>query len=606
MRPSTIPAMFLQVCERYAGRTGKTAYGRKVKGEWQSITHDDIGELVESFALGLLMEGFSAGERIGIVSENRVEWAVADVAISAIGAVDVPIFPTLTGKQAQYIFDNCQAACVIVSNQFQLTKLLKVRSDLPSLRKIIVMNDDVSSHDDVVRMSDIIARGRSAGHDDVRRAKFADLVRRVREDDLLTIIYTSGTTGNPKGVMLTHKNLLSNIYASLDVIPMNDNDVLLSYLPMCHSYERMSGYYLAFCVGASVYMAESIDSVAENLREVRPTVMTSVPRLFERIKARVEAAVEKEGGAKRSIFRWATAVGRAYVDAEARGGAHMVLRAQMRLADALVFAKIRERTGGRLRFFVSGGAALSVDVGTFFAMAKVRILEGYGLTETSPVLCINRVDEERLGTVGPPLPNVEIRIAADGEILARGPNVMKGYWQDQQATDEVIDPHGWLHTGDIGEFDQQGRLRITDRKKHILVSSGGKNIAPQPIEQLLAQSPLIDQIMLVGDRREYCTALVVPDEDAVRAWASNQGSTVTSMTELVRSPLLHAAIMQDIDRLQRDIAKYERVRRITILSTPFTVENGMMTPTLKVKRKVVEQTFAGLIDAMYAEGVIDH
>lgn len=603
MRAATIPALFVQVCDRYAGRADKTAYGRKVKGAWTSVTHDTLRRDVEDFALGLLLEGFSAGERIGIVSENKVEWAIADFAIATIGAVDVPIFPTLTGTQEQYIFGNCQAAGVIVSNQFQLNKLLKVRAELPELRKIIVMSDDVPSQDGVLRMSDVIAKGRASAHDAVRREKVLDLVQRVREDDLLTIIYTSGTTGNPKGVMLSHRNLLSNIYASLDVIPMHDEDVLLSYLPMCHSYERMSGYYLAFCVGASVYMAESIESVAENLREVRPTVMTSVPRLFERIKMRVENAAEKEGGLSLKIFRWATAVGRAYVAARDRGSISTILKGKMALADSLVFSKIRARTGGRLRFFVSGGAALSVDVGTFFAMANVRILEGYGLTETSPVLCINRVGEERLGTVGPPLPNVEIRMAADGEILARGPNVMMGYWRDQEATDEAIDPHGWLHTGDIGEFDERGRLRITDRKKHILVSSGGKNIAPQPIEQLLSQSPLIDQAMLVGDKREYCTALIVPDEDAVRSWATKQGISMTSMLELSRSPELHRAIMQDIDRLQRDLAKYERVRRIRILTSPFTVENGMMTPTLKVKRKAVEQTYASQIDAMYAEAL---
>ncbi|MBU3742241.1 MAG: long-chain fatty acid--CoA ligase [Candidatus Kapabacteria bacterium] len=605
MRPSTIPAMFIQMCDKYAGRTDKSTYARKVKGQWESITHDQLRELVESFALGLMLEGVSAGERVGIVSENRIEWAIADFAISTIGAVDVPIFPTLTAKQEQYIYHNCEAAAIIVSNAFQLNKILKVRAELPALRRIIVMNDDVPLQDGVIRMSDVIAKGRASAHDSVRREKFLEMASRVHEDDLLTLIYTSGTTGNPKGVMLTHKNLMSNILAAQDTVQLYDRDVLLSYLPMCHSYERMSGYYLAFSVGASVYMAESIESVGENLREVRPTIMTSVPRLFERIKARVENAVEKEGGAKAKIFKWATGVGRAYVDAVERGGAGPILKIQHAMADKLVFSKIRERTGGRLRFFVSGGAALSVDVGKFFAMAGIHILEGYGLTETSPVLSINRLDDEQLGTVGQPLHNVEIRIAEDGEILARGPNIMKGYWRDQAATDEVISPDGWFHTGDIGEFTHDGRLRITDRKKHLLVSSGGKNIAPQPIEQLLTQSPLIDQALLIGNDREFCTALIVPDEEAVKAWATKHGYTMPSLAEAAASPELQQAIMADVNRLQRDLSKFERVRRITVLPTAFTVDNGMMTPTLKIKRKVVEKEYASQIDGMYAESIGD-
>ena len=605
MRPATIPAMFIQMCDRYAGRTDKTAYARKVKGQWESMTHDQLRDDVESFALGLLLEGITAGERVGIVSENRIEWVIADFAITTIGAVDVPIFPTLTAKQEQYIYHNCDAAAIIVSNAFQLSKILKVRDELPALRRIIVMNDDVPVQDGVIRMSDVIANGRASAHNNERRTKFLDLASRVREEDLLTLIYTSGTTGNPKGVMLTHRNLMSNILASQDTVQLYDADILLSYLPMCHSYERMSGYYLAFSVGASVYMAESIESVAENLREVRPTIMTSVPRLFERIKTRVETAVEKEGGAKATIFRWATTVGRRYVDAVEKGGAGPILKLQHALADKLVFSKIRERTGGRLRFFVSGGAALSVDVGKFFTMAGIHILEGYGLTETSPVLSINRLNDELIGTVGQPLHNVEIRIAADGEILARGPNIMKGYWRDQVATDEVLTPDGWFHTGDIGEFTHDGRLRITDRKKHLLVSSGGKNIAPQPIEQLLTQSPLIDQALLIGNDREFCTALIVPEEEAVKAWAAKQGYAYASLSEAVASSELHQAIMNDVNRLQRDLSKYERVRRISLLPAAFTVDNGMMTPTLKIKRKAVEKEYASQIDTMYAESIGD-
>lgn len=596
---STIPAMFLDVCTRYEGNTTKVVYGRKVQGAWSTITHDELRDHVECFAMGLMHRGFAQGQRIGIVSENRVEWAIADFAITAMGAVDVPIFPTLTPAQESYIFNDCQASCVIVSNALQLSKIQKVWDEIPSLRLVIVMNDDVQPSERVVRFSDVIREGRDVMPAQERRTTFATMAAAVQPSDLLTLIYTSGTTGNPKGVMLTHSNLMSNIAGSLEVIDITESDVFLSYLPMCHSYERMTGYYFAFCVGAATYIAESIETVAENMREVRPTVMTSVPRLFERIKMRVEGNVSKESALKQRIFAWAFAVGKA----RAAGASSAAVSLQYKLADKLVFSKIRERTGGRLRFFASGGAALSVEVGTFFDAIGLVILEGYGLTETSPVLTFNREGEQELGTVGTPIPNVEIRIASDGEIMAKGPNIMKGYWNDEEATREALTPDGWLHTGDIGMFNDRGHLVITDRKKHILVSSGGKNIAPQPIESLLTASPLIDQALLIGDQREFCTALIVPEREACEAWAKQHGHTFGSWESLVASDELYKAIQRDVQQLQRDLSKFERVRRFRLIPTPFSVENGLLTPTLKIKRKVVVQQYADVIETMYEEVV---
>lgn len=595
--PATIPSMFLEVCERFTHRTDKVAYARKIQGDWISVTHDQLRHNVECFAMGLLHHGVVPGERIGIVSENRIEWATADFAIATIGAVDVPIFPTLTAQQEGYIFRDCEATCVIVSNTMQLKKLKSVWDEIPSLKLVIVMNDDIEPEERVLRFSDVIATGEQIMSPDERRTKFQTMAGRVKPDDLLTLIYTSGTTGNPKGVMLTHHNLMANIAGALEIVEITERDTFLSYLPMCHSYERMTGYYLAFAVGTSTYIAESIETVAENMREVRPTVMTSVPRLFERIKMRVEGAMAREKPIKQKIFAWAKKVGYKYID-----GDHSALTTmQYRLADKLVFAKIRERTGGRLRFFVSGGAALSVDVGRFFRIVGLTILEGYGLTETSPCLCFNREGEEELGTVGKPLPNVEIKIAQDGEIMAKGPNVMQGYWNDEASTRESIEPDGWFHTGDVGHFNERGHLVITDRKKHLLVSSGGKNIAPQPIEAVLTASPLVDQAILIGDAREFCTALLVPDKEAIEAWAKAQGLQFSTWEGLVRSQELYRAVNQDLNRLQKDLSKYERVRRFRLLPTPFTVENGMMTPTLKVKRKVVLNEYASLIDEMYKE-----
>ncbi|MBK6292470.1 MAG: long-chain fatty acid--CoA ligase [Ignavibacteria bacterium] len=595
MTATTIPEMFLSVCARYEGNPNKIAYTHRSEGAWHPLTHEEVRQQVELFADGLLRYGLAPGERVGVVSENRTEWVVVDFAMAGIGIVDVPIFPTLTAHQEQFIFNNCEATAIIVSNAAQLRKVLEVWDEMPTVRLIITMNEHLSDNPRIVSMQSVMERSRAESTPQERRTKFTTLASRVRSEDLLTLIYTSGTTGNPKGVMLTHRNLTANVNSALHTIDVTETDSFLSYLPMCHSYERMTGHYLAFAAGASVYIAESIESVAELMKEVKPTIMTSVPRLFERIRARVLGAVERDSPIKQKIFRWAMKVGERYDEGD-RGVFTVLQRA---IADKLVFSKIRERTGGRLRFFVSGGAALNHEVGRFFRIIGLTIVEGYGLTETSPVISAHRLGDVVLGTVGPPLPGVEVRIAEDGEILARGPSIMKGYWNDDAATRECIDADGWLHTGDIGEFTEKGHLRITDRKKHLLVSSGGKNIAPGPIEALIMQSPLIDQMMLVGDAREFCTALIVPDAEAVRTWAEKNTVKYESQETLWTSPELHRAMEADINKLQRELPKYERVRRFAVITKPFTVENGLLTPTLKVKRKAVLAAHAETIDHLY-------
>lgn len=596
MKATTVPQLFLEVCSTYTGRADKISYAHRDGDAWHSLTHDQLRDQVEAFSDGLLRLGVAPGERVGIVSENRIEWIVADFAMAGMGIIDVPVFPTLTAHQEQYIYDNCQAVAIVVSNTAQLTKILSVWDQLPDLKWVITMNPGLSNDPRVVSMTQVMEMSRAATTADERRNLYLQRSGSVKPDDVLTLIYTSGTTGNPKGVMLTHRNLISNVDAATRTIALFDSDVLLSYLPMCHSYERMAGYYLAFTAGCTVYIAESIESVAELMREVRPTIMTSVPRLFERIQARVLGAVERDSPAKQKIFAWALRVGASKV----KGSSSPFTAIQYALADKLVFSKIRARVGGRLRFFVSGGAALSVEVGTFFQIMGIHIVEGYGLTETSPVISVHRLEDIVLGTVGQPLDNVSVKIADDGEILARGPNVMKGYWNDEEATRETIDAEGWLHTGDIGEFDARGHLRITDRKKNIFVSSGGKNIAPQPIEALVQQSPFIDQVMLVGDGREYCTALIVPDMDVVRQWAASNGMNDLPNDWVTSSAELHRAIEADLSKRQREISKYERVRRFKVLNEPFTVDNGLMTPTLKVKRKAVAERYASLIEELYA------
>ncbi len=594
----TIPEMFTQVCDRYIGRTDQFPYTERVSGEWKSITHDELRNGVELLAAGLHDLGIRKGDRVGIISENRTEWFIADFAMTGLGIIDVPVFPTLTPKQLQYIYHDCDAVCVVVSNQLQLNKLRQVWDDLPMLRHIITMNEIECDDERVISMKAVMQKAESTTTAQHRRDLYVSTAAQIKPDDLLTLIYTSGTTGNPKGVMLTHNNLVSNVLSSQTVITLYDTDSLVSYLPLCHIFERMAGFYLAFSVGGSLTIAESIDTVAELMRQVRPTMMTSVPRLFERIRLRILSTVEKDKPIKQKIFRWAYSVGEAVIDG--KGGPLVGL--QHALADKLVFSKIRDRFGGRLRFFVSGGAALNPEIGRFFQVFGIKIVEGYGLTESSPVISVHRLEDIALGTVGTPIPGVEVTIAEDGEILARGPNIMRGYWRNEEETAKTIDSEGWLHTGDIGEFNSRGHLRITDRKKHLLVSSGGKNIAPQPIEALIAQCPFVDQVMLVGDAREYCTALLVLDKEAAKAWAEKNAVQPTPWEELVGNPTLRSAVEKEINKLQRDLSKYERVRRFAIIPEPFSVENGMLTPTLKVKRKAVLERYSELVDALYEQG----
>jgi long-chain acyl-CoA synthetase len=607
----TIPQMFVQVTNHYsarntapnAGDSSKFVYMRKVGKEYVGMTYHELRELTENFAAGLRTLGVERGDKVGIVSENRIEWVVSDFAIIGMGGIDVPIFPTMTSAQESYIFNHCEAKIIIVSNKFQLNKLLKVRGELTKLEYIIVMNDDVETDEpNVLKFADVVRSGASSMAQAERSAWFESQSALSNPEDLITLIYTSGTTGNPKGVMLTNTNLVSNVEGSSDAIDIGEKDVLLSFLPLCHAYERTTGYYTLFACHATVAFAVSIETVAENMKEVRPTYMTAVPRLFERIQGRIMTAIEKDTPAKQRIFHWAMSVGKGYVELKFAGKKPSpVLSAQYALADRLVFGKIRERTGGRLRAFISGGAALPKELAEFFSAAGITILEGYGLTESSPVLTVTRAAAPAIGTVGKPLFNVQIKIAEDGEILAKGPNVMRGYLHDDEATQSVIDHEGWLHTGDIGVINEAGNLVITDRKKNIFVSSGGKNIAPQPIENTLTQSRFIDQIVLLGDKREYCTALIVPDFEYVQEYATMNGLAYSDTFSLLQSDALLQAIQRDVDTLQANFAKFEKVRKFTLMERAFTVEDGEITPKLNVRRHIVEKKFSDRIEKMYEE-----
>ncbi|MFO7445154.1 MAG: long-chain fatty acid--CoA ligase, partial [Ignavibacteriaceae bacterium] len=431
-----------------------------------------------------------------------------------------------------------------------------------------------------------------------RPSHFRNEIRKANENSVCTIIYTSGTTGEPKGVMLSHKNILSNVNAALEAFPITKDDMFLSFLPLCHIFERMGGYYTAFSAGSSIYYADSIDTVAQNLIEAKPTLITTVPRLFEKMYSRIIKNVESQPAAKQKIFHWAIKVGKEYAQAVKKREVSFTLSSKKKIADKLVFNKIREKTGGRLRFFISGGAALSKDLGEFFEAAGIKILEGYGLTESSPVIAANRDDNYKFGTVGHPLPGVEVKIASDGEIIVRGPNVMLGYYKNIRETNEVI-KDGWLHTGDIGHFDPMGFLHITDRKKHLFKTSAGKYIAPTPIESLFLSSKYIDQFVLIGDRRTFLSALIVPDFEAIKEYADSHKISYSSVEDLTQKKEIFDLIEKEISPFQKKLANFERVRKFTILDHPFTMETGEITPSLKVKRKFVEERYRNIIEGMY-------
>lgn len=572
----------------------------KQDGVWRDISSDELKRAVEEFSMGLRALGIEKGERVAILSENRPEWAYTDLACLTAGAVDAPIYATLTPAQVLYILNDSEARAVVVSSPHQVRKVQEVRAQAKHLRHVILVEDvpaDLAK--DTITFADVRARGREA------LAKDPDAVRKraaeVQPGDLATLIYTSGTTGDPKGVMLTHSNLVSNTLGSgLVTDTLGPQDVALSFLPLCHVFERMSGHYLMLLKGCTIAYAESVEQVPANMAEVRPTVMSSVPRLYEKMFARVHEKVAGDPPLRQKIFRWAVSVGREnfrhFVEGTKPG---LALRVKAALADKLVFSKIKARTGGRLRLFVSGGAPLAREIAEFFGAAGLLILEGYGLTETSPVITVNRPDALKPGSVGQPIKDVEVKIAPDGEILTRGPHVMKGYFKKPEATAEAIDRDGWFHTGDIGMLDERGFLTITDRKKDIIVTSGGKNIAPQPIENVLKTHKLIGEIVMIGNKRNFPAALVVPNFENLEKWAKQKGLAYASREELIARPEVEGLYEETVKELTGHLAQFERIKKLALLPREFTLEAGELTPTLKVKRRVVEQKYKDVIDRMY-------
>jgi long-chain acyl-CoA synthetase len=598
----TIPELYKYLTEDFGPKKGGHAIQRKVDNVYKGITYQELKEETDAFAFGLSALGLKKDDSVSLISENRPEWVYADFAMQLLGIINVPLYPSLTSDSIQYILNDSESKAIIVSTGFQLNKVQKVWKNCKHLKYIIILNEheDGAAAENIFTFKQIQEKGKSiqSGNPDLLKKFSAG----IKGDDVCTIIYTSGTTGEPKGVILTHENIISNVNAVLDVYPITKEDVFLSFLPLCHIFERMGGYYTAFAAGCTVYYAESIEKVAANLLEARPTLMTSVPRLFERIQSRIIKNVESQSVTKQKIFYWALDIGKKYCAEKKKGSVPLALSTKYKIADKLVFKKIRERTGGRLRFFISGGAALSKELGEFFEAAGITIVEGYGLTESSPVITANRFDDYKFGTVGKPLPGVEVKIASDGEILARGPNIMKGYYKKKKETEETV-INGWLHTGDIGVFDSEGYLMITDRKKHLFKTSSGKYIAPSHIENIFLNSKYIDQFVLIGDKRMFLTALIVPDYEALKEYADAHKIAYKVEAELTSNEQIYKLIEDDMSKLQKQLANYERVRKFALLDKPFTIETGEITPSLKIKRKVVEEKYNYLIEKMYFGGM---
>ncbi|HIP37752.1 MAG TPA: long-chain fatty acid--CoA ligase [Crocinitomix sp.] len=566
------------------------AFSDKRNDKWETISTQEYINKANAFSRGLLKLDVKPGDKIAIISNNRSEWHICDIGIQQVGAIGVPVYPTISESDYTYIFNDAEVKYCIVSDEELFTKINNIKSKISSLIDVFSINEVVGAK----HWSELLAEDDEALNNEIENRKNA-----IKEDDLVTLIYTSGTTGNPKGVMLTHKNIISNIMASFPRMPIETGEKALSFLPICHVYERMIVYLYQYA-SISVYFAESIEMVGDNLREVKPEVFTAVPRLLEKVYDKIIAKGEALTGIKHKLFFWAVGIGNEF-ELE---GKSAVYNYKLKIARKLIFSKWQEALGGNVKAVPCGSAALQPRLARIFMAAGIPVLEGYGLTETSPVLSVNYLGKGncKFGTTGKALENVQLKIADDGEILAKGPNVMQGYYKNPEKTKEVFTDDGWFMTGDIGEIDKDGFLKITDRKKEIFKTSGGKYIAPQVMENKLKESRFIEQIMVIGENRKHPAALIVPTFEFVSEWCKRKKINCgTSNEEIVKNEKVIERITKEVDFYNKNYGKFEQIKKFELVPHQWTVETGELTPTMKPKRKIVKEKYKELIEKIYSE-----
>ncbi len=589
-----LPTLFFDRAEAFGDRP---FLWHKKDDIWHPQTWREVADTVTALANGLRAVGIASGDRVALVSENRPEWLIADLAIMSLGAIAVPAYTTNTVADHLHVLSDSGSVAAIVSTPALAETVVPAASQSPDTQTVISIESLTQPAPDGLRCldwNDVIDNGRAAGGD------LENDILKIERSSTCCLIYTSGTSGKPKGVMLSHGAILCNCMGAhyfLQDLPgfEQDTEIFLSFLPLSHSYEHSAGQFFPMSIGAHIYYAEGIDKLTSNIAEVRPTIMTAVPRLYETMHNRVRRGVERAGGLKQKLFERAVALGRKSY--EAPGTLSINEKLTNCLLDVLVRKKVKDRFGGRLKTFVSGGAPLNYDIGVFFTALGLRILQGYGQTEAAPVVSCNPFSLNKLQTVGPPLHGVKVRIAEDGEILVQGELVMQGYWNNPEATSETI-RDGWLHTGDIGEIDEDGYIRITDRKKDIIVNSGGDNLSPARVEGILTAEPEIGQAMVYGDRRPHLVALVVPDPDFLIEWSKDNAKS-GDLTDLAGDSDLHKALQDVMDRVNDKLSVIERIRRIKIAPEAFTIENEMMTPTMKLRRHVVKEAYGEALEQLY-------
>ncbi|MBW1900949.1 MAG: long-chain fatty acid--CoA ligase [Deltaproteobacteria bacterium] len=592
---TSMAAVFLNQVEKYGERA---CVAFKEDGQYTDISWNRMGDMVRNLAAFLISMGIRKGDIVAIFSPNRYEWWVSDLAVLSIGAADVPVYATNSAEEAFYMLDHSGARACFVGGQEHLEKILQAKGRLPNLEFIVVYDSVKHSSDNVVTFADALEKGRVED----TRDEFNNRIGSIKPSDLATIIYTSGTTGLNKGVMLSHNNLISNIRQILEIREiLKDEELFLSFLPLSHVLERTVGYYLPVSIGAKVAFAEDFSKLQQNLTEVRPTVIISVPRLYEKVRAGILSKVNEAAPFKKALFNWAVRLASEnlpYVCSKRQRKGLFALK--YHFADRLIFSKLKKTLGmDRLRLTVSGGGPLSVSDAEFFLGMEIIVLEGFGLTETTPVTHVNRPWLIKPGTVGPPVKDTTVKLSEEGEILFKGPQVMMGYYKDKKGTREVFTEDGFFRSGDIGAIDEDGYLSITGRIKDIIITSGGKNISPQVIENSLKDSRFIEQVSIIGDRRKFLSALIIPAFDELRPWAQECGVAFRDNEELIQNDEVINLYEKEFERCTRHLSRVERIKKFRLLSTEWSQQTGELTPTLKIKRNVVEEKYRELIEEMY-------